>query len=582
MTVAYPGRRLVRRIVFACGLALTAAAWVSRVPAFGQPLPSSLQQSAAPSAQPNIVLILTDDQTIDELGSMPAVKSELMAKGVNFPNGFVVNSLCCPSRATILTGEYSHGTDVYRNNPPHGGFQTFVSEDRSTMATWLQATGYRTALVGKYLNGYGTNPTYVPPGWDSWNAALISDSDKGGYYDYRMDIGGSIRRYGDRPSDYSTDVFAGYATRFIRSVPQGQPLFLYFAPHAPHEPATPPPRYETSLSGVPPYRPANFNEANVSDKPPWAQIAALDERQIQRLDAFRKDQLRSLLAVDDAVARILGALRDTGRLSDTLIVFTSDNGLENGSHRWLGKALPWDESIRVPFIVRFDPLTRGVGTSDPRIVLNLDVAPTFAAAAGIAAPGAEGMSFLPLLAGGPVPWRRDFLVEHLAPTLDHVPTYCAVRSARYMYAEYEGASMPGRVFELALRRGPPSWLLFATALAWILLAVIAIVRRPEGPTQVSGNPVGPGATGGVTMAARIVSFLVGAVLIVGGGIVIAGRQGLVSDRTFIRTSQELYDLRTDPHEQSNLANRAAYARIEASLHSRMVRLCSPPPPGFEP
>jgi arylsulfatase A-like enzyme len=146
-----------------------------------------------PSKKPNIVLILTDDQRWDELKNMPTVEQQIVGKGVNFVNGFVVNPLCCPSRATILTGKYSHSTGVYWNRPPHGGFQSFRPEDGSTIATWLRAGGYRTGLLGKYLNQYSPkDASYVPPGWDYWRAlALVGGGDQqGGYYNYTMSENG--------------------------------------------------------------------------------------------------------------------------------------------------------------------------------------------------------------------------------------------------------------------------------------------------------------------------------------------------------------------------------------------------------
>jgi hypothetical protein len=201
--------------------------------------------SAAPfePTLPNIVMILTDDQTAEELNAtaMPTVSAELVGKGVTFPHGFVVNPLCCPSRTTILTGKYSHGTDVYDNDPPHGGFSTFGSQDQSTIATWLHGAGYATGLVGKYLNGYA-DTKYVPPGWDTWNALIVGDGGSGGYYDYTMSIDGKAEKHGSGESDYATDVLARDAATFIDGVPTDQPLFLYFSPHAPHAPVTPPRR----------------------------------------------------------------------------------------------------------------------------------------------------------------------------------------------------------------------------------------------------------------------------------------------------------------------------------------------------
>jgi N-acetylglucosamine-6-sulfatase len=394
--------------------------------------------SAETRSRPDIVLILTDDQTVEELSEMPVVQSELVGKGVTFGNGFVVNPLCCPSRATILTGKYSHGTDIYQNVPPHGGFGTFTreGEDASTIATWLHAVGYHTGLVGKYLNGYDNRTTYIPPGWDTWDAELLGDDEYGGYYNYTMNINGTLMTYGSGEEDYGTDVLAKYATAFIADTPIDKPLFLYFAPHAPHAPATPPLRYRDALPDLPKYRPPNYNEADVSDKPAWVQqLPPLGAADIDRLDRFRQGQFQALLAVDDAVRHILSMLAARNRLSTTLIVFASDNGLEQGSHRWAHKQVPWEEADRIPIVVRYDPLTRGVARRDLHLVLNLDFAPTFANAAQTDAPNVEGTSFLPLLTSDDVNWRWSFLIEHWGGD-DGVPAYCGVRIARYKYVEY--------------------------------------------------------------------------------------------------------------------------------------------------
>jgi N-acetylglucosamine-6-sulfatase len=253
--------------------------------------------------------------------------------------------------------------------------------------------------------------------------------------------------YGTKATDYATDVLARYATGFIQSVPAGDPLFLYFAPHAPHGPATPPPRYKDAFALLPDYRPPNYNEPNVSAEPSWVRALPLLSRRAQRVeDLFRIDQYRTLLAVDDAVAGILRSLAATGRLSDTLLVFTSDNGLELGSHRWENKMVPWEEAIRVPLIVRFDPLQDGVPSTNRSLVLNLDLAPTMAAAAGVGSPGSEGTSFLPLLGTDPLSWRRDFLIEHWGQG-SPIPPYCAVRDERYKYVKYQDGEE--ELYELA-------------------------------------------------------------------------------------------------------------------------------------
>jgi arylsulfatase A-like enzyme len=381
------------------------------------------------STRPNIVLILTDDQRFDTLWAMPTVQRELVGRGVRFTNGYVSNPVCCPSRSTILTGQYSHTTGVYTNDPeqPYGGFPAF--RDGSTVATWLHEAGYHTALMGKYLNGYGG--AYVPPGWDRWFATYA-----GGFFDYIANDDGVVRTYGSGLTEYGTDVLADEAVSFIRSTGRDDPLFLYFAPHAPHEPATPAPSDADAFAGLTPWRPASFDEPDLSDKPAFLEAEPrFTQARIEEIDRFRRDQYRSLLAVDRAVGRIVDALRTTGRLSNTMIVFMSDNGMLWGEHRWTNKLVPYEESLRVPFVIRADFLIRSPA-SDPRFVLNVDLAPTFAALAGVEAPNVEGRSLLPLFGSRRIAWRSDFLIEHLRMDDRGVTTYCGVHSARYVYVAY--------------------------------------------------------------------------------------------------------------------------------------------------
>jgi N-acetylglucosamine-6-sulfatase len=384
--------------------------------------------TAPPREAPNVVVILTDDQRWDTLWAMPTVKSALQGKGVTFANAFVVNPLCCPSRTSILTGRYSHSTGVYTNAPPRGGFQVF--DDRSTLPTWLRDAGYRTALIGKYLNGY--DERYIPPGWDRW----IAFTGTPGFDRYGLNVDGELRVGGPAPGEYSTDVLADQAVSFIRDT-EG-PMFLYFAPYAPHRPATPAPRHASAFEDLGPWRPPSYDEPDVSDKPAWVRaLPRLDSEARAVVDQVRLDQYRSLLAVDDAVGRIVDALSETGRLSETFIVFTSDNGFAWGEHRWEKKQVAYEESIRVPLVVRYDPIATQP-RSDGNLVLNIDLAPTISELAGTSAPEAEGRSFVQLLRGDDDGWRTDFLVEHLVgDEALSPPTFCAVRSTGFLFVAYD-------------------------------------------------------------------------------------------------------------------------------------------------
>ena len=396
----------------ACALLAVLALGVAAAPA------------AAQTSPPNIVLVMTDDQRWDTLSAMPTVRKELAEKGVNFTNGFVVNSLCCPSRASILTGQYSHSSGVYTNTGNRG---LWAFREHETVAPALQSVGYTTAYVGKYLNGYGG--TRIPPGWSRWVAFSGV-----GYYDYSLNTDGVVTD--PAPGDYSTDVLAGHAVSVIEQTPG--PFFLVFAPYAPHWPANPPPRHEHAFARLEPWRPPSYNEEDVSDKPAWVRaLPPMGPDQQRDLDEFRRDQLRSLLSVDEGVARILGALEQTGRLANTLIVFTSDNGYAWGEHRRSTKMDPYEESIRVPFLVRYDALGL-LPRAERALALNIDLAPTFAQVAGAYLPLADGQSLVPLLTTPGLPWRTDFLVEHLrASATARMPTYCARRTTNSLYVSYE-------------------------------------------------------------------------------------------------------------------------------------------------
>lgn len=384
------------------------------------------ETASAQERPPDVVLIVTDDQRFDTLWAMPNVSERLVSAGVTLPDAFVVDPLCCPSRASILTGLYAHTHLVYRQTPPFGRFEWF--DDGSTLATWLDDAGYATGLFGKYLDGYqhAALTGYVPPGWDRW-VAFVRAAALG----YALTVDGEVVR----PPGHSTGVLAAEAARFIQEA-EG-PLFLEFAPASPHAPATPPPEHATAFDDLEPSRPPSFNETDVSDKPAWVRaLPPLTPEQELAIDELRRQEYRSLLGVDDAVGQILDALASTGRLENALVIYTSDNGLLHGEHRWTKKEAPYEEAIRVPMVVRWDAAGWAAGTDlEGRFALNVDLAPTIAEATGITHPPTEGSSLLPLLRDPSTPWRSDFLIEHLEGS-NPVPTYCAVRSERWKYVRY--------------------------------------------------------------------------------------------------------------------------------------------------
>jgi N-acetylglucosamine-6-sulfatase len=400
---------------------------------------TSFAQTTDP--RPNIVFVLTDDLRADDLRFMPRTRKLLAERGVRFSNAFTTRSLCCPSRATILRGQYAHNHLVWGNEYPLGSFYKFreLGHEGSTIATWLNDAGYDTVLTGKYLNKYD-NTTYRPPGWDRWNAYL------GTYYGdrYQINENGNIRTY-HRSRFHDTDLLADKAAYFIRHPPtsSGAPFFMHLSPYAPHHPAHAARRHGGMFSDQPlPNTPA-FNERDVSDKPEWVRDKPrLSPDAVRNTTQFYRQRLRALQSVGEMVGQLVDVLRETGELSNTYIVLTSDNGLHLGVHRLSEKSSAYEEAIRVPLLVRGPGVPRGI--TRPQLVLNNDLAPTFADLAGVTpTTPVDGRSLSPLLsATSPASWRTAFLVEHRSSTNEYpsvraIPAYDAVRSADHLYVEYE-------------------------------------------------------------------------------------------------------------------------------------------------
>jgi N-acetylglucosamine-6-sulfatase len=404
--------------------------------------------------RPNIVVLMSDDQTLESMRVMRLTQRFLGAGGSTFENNFVSFSLCCPSRASFLTGQYGHNHGVLNNKPPAGGY--YKLDSSNTLPVWLRRAGYYTAHVGKYLNGYGTrNPREVPPGWSEWHGSVDPSTYR--FYGYTLNENGRLRTY----RKYSTDLYADKAVRIIKAhAGKARPLFLSVAFLAPHsgapveagDPRTlatpvPPRRYRDEFASEPLPMPPSFNEANVSDKPQAirrrplmseATIAAVRENYQQRLE--------SVLGVDDAVGRIVAALRAVGQLDNTLIVYTSDNGFFHGEHRVPNsKVLLYEPSIRVPLLMRGPGVPAGHHESE--LSANIDLAPTIVAVAG-ASPGRalDGLSLFEVLASTRAA-ARDLLLEGPATEAGGPLMFTGIRTQRYKYVEW--ASGEKELYDLA-------------------------------------------------------------------------------------------------------------------------------------
>jgi N-acetylglucosamine-6-sulfatase len=374
-------------------------------PLVQQPVNAALSQAAA---RPNILLIVSDDQRADTMAYMPLTKKRIFDQGVAFSNGFVTTSVCCPSRSSILTGMYAHQHGVHDNN---------ISLTKTTIAERLHANGYYTGLIGKYLNSWRYQSR---PEFDYWVAGY-------GYHDPVLTVNG---QRAVQPG-YSTYILRDHALDFFdRADAEKKPFFLIWTPTAPHAPATPAPGDETRYPDLPLHRPPSYNEVDTSDKPVWLQQrASLTKSEMERIDTLRRKMLQSLASLDRSVDSLLTRLEEQGKLDNTLVVYLSDNGFYWGEHRLSTKGSLYEEAIKVPFALRYPPLAR-TPRVEPRLVANIDIAPTVLELAGIAVPPeVDGRSLVPLLKGTST-WRQELLVETWNQGLQ-----VGLRTPRYLYVQ---------------------------------------------------------------------------------------------------------------------------------------------------
>jgi N-acetylglucosamine-6-sulfatase len=368
----------------------------------------------------NVVFILTDDMTSSELAAMPNVQSLIAAQGTTFSEAYTSFPLCCPSRATMMSGQYMHNHGVRGNLPPNGSWFKFRPHESNDLPVWLQDDGYYNVHIGKYMNGYsivdGTLP--VPPGWNEWYGKVSEDAL---YFDYNLiektarSATPRITFYGDQPTDYQTDVFGDRAVDFVQdSAVSHEPFWLNLWFNSPHGPFDPAPRDRFRLAGTPLPRLPGFNEKDVSDKPKWLrrQIKRpLRKKQIRLIDEERRRQQEQLLSVDQSVGELIQTLQTKGILDDTYVIFASDNGFFRGEHRIAsGKYLPYDPSARVPLLIRGPGIPRG-GLSN-ELVWNGDIAQTIdQIASGSENPAVDGRSLLPFAENPALRSTRPVLLE---------------------------------------------------------------------------------------------------------------------------------------------------------------------------
>jgi N-acetylglucosamine-6-sulfatase len=414
----------------------------------------------APEARPNVVVVMSDDQTVEQQQALERVRTEIAVPGTTFERNYAVYPLCCPSRSTYLTGQYPHNHGVLGNKPPEGGY--YKLDSTNTLPVWMSAAGYATAHIGKYLNGYGTrNPREVPPGWQSWQGAV--DPTTYNYMRYCLNENGTLVSYGTnaaiekacpgavrRPASYQTDAYTAKAVDYIDgAAPSAQPFFLSVAYLAPHSggpnpangrcrgSAKPAERHRRAFAGATLPRPPGFNEPDVSDKPPFIRrLPRLSRDGVQQIARDYRCRRESLLAVDEGVGQIMAALQRSGELDNTLVIFTSDNGFFQGEHRVpRGKIKVYEPSVRVPAVMRGPGVPRG--RSVQTLTANIDLAATIVDVAG-ATPGRvlDGVS-LRAIAQRPGTFAgRGLLLESGPGNGPGNPRYSALRTGRWKYVEY--------------------------------------------------------------------------------------------------------------------------------------------------
>jgi N-acetylglucosamine-6-sulfatase len=407
---------------------------IHRIP-FALAAAIALFAPAASAMPPNIVVIMTDDMAAGDLAGMSRTRDILVDRGMTFTNSFVNFPLCAPSRSSFLTGQAAHNHGVTDNGPPDGGYGAFARREDRNLGTWMQAAGYRTGFLGKFINGYAGAGTHVIPGWDDWRVFLWDHSKY--YQDYTLVENGSFVTYGSGPEDYSTDVLNGLAARFIRRAAGGdRPFLLVVEPYAPHSPSTPAPRHEGTWADAPlPMSPA-FNEADISDKPASVQRGIFDSVAIAEINRKYRFRQESLMAVDGMVGDIVEELRTAGVLESTYVIFTSDNGFLLGDHRRIAKRVAYDGAIRVPLVIRGPGVPEG--RERDQLVTNLDLTATILDIAGAKATNPlDGASLVPLLSGANPPWRSAIGIEGSFNARDRGNVrWFGVRTASGMFAEY--------------------------------------------------------------------------------------------------------------------------------------------------
>jgi N-acetylglucosamine-6-sulfatase len=410
----------------------------------------SMRSGDTAAERPNFVLVVTDDLTKKDYLDLGSALSSFTSEGTFFQNAFVTTALCCPSRASTLTGLYTHNHHITQHIDPGTGYKQYHAKgyDQKDLAAWLRDSGYKTGLVGNYMNQYDAQGDGVPAGWTDWYGADTPTTS------WTLNENRSIKTYPQDPTAPSykhwENVLGDKATKFVGEAhTSGQPFFLWYGTHAPHSPELVASQDKDRVGTWPAYNPPSFNEHDVSDKPQWIRHQSLLTSSRQRaLEQKRQERLSSMLAVSRNLSRLKDKLSETGELSNTYLILTSDNGYHLGQHRLgAGKMTAYEEDIRVPLAVSGPDVASG---GVEHMVLNTDLAPTIANLAGVEPSlTPDGRSFAPLLPEGrsdiaPEQFRRRFMEENWqspvpspnGPKPFPAPTNFAVRGLTFIYNRY--------------------------------------------------------------------------------------------------------------------------------------------------
>ncbi|OLT39006.1 hypothetical protein BJF85_07170 [Saccharomonospora sp. CUA-673] len=493
-----------------------------------------------PPRKPNVVLVMTDDQWLESMRVMPRTQRLLGDRGVTFDQHYTSFPLCCPSRSTYLTGQFAHNNGVRHNFPPQGGYLNL--DDDNTLPVWMQRAGYTTSHIGKYPNGYGyRDETVVPPGWDEWRGSVDPSTYR--MWGYRLNENGKLRTYGNAhvedPDLYQTDVYRDKGADFIdRQARAGNPFFLSMSFLAPHSEDVdvgpgprPAPRHDDAFAGEPLPTGPSFDEQDMSDKPAFLQSRPrFDEDHRRVITESHQERLESLLAVDEAVQKLVDTLRSAGQLDDTYLLFTSDNGFFFGEHRvHTGKYLPHESSAHVPMLIRGPDLAAGRHSRE--LTSNVDLAATIADIGGAEPDLAlDGRSLLP--------FARDPHQCTTRPLLHEAAT-----GARPEPIE----TRPARGLDDAAGRAAAQGNLDQEGPAWS--------RDNPGRGEQDRNGKGEGEKGEVDSASY---------------------EAIRTERylyvRYARGERELYDLHTDPHELNSRHNDPRYAAPQRFLDRHLDEL----------